>query len=190
MKIKSICVYCASNRQSPEKWLSIAKQVGEELAKRNIMLVYGGGSIGLMGEIADTVIDLGGTVTGVITEMLNTAEVGHKGLDKLISTVDMHERKKTMFELSDAFIALPGGFGTMEEILEIITWKHLGIHIKPVIIVNEDGYYNGLFSQLNRCAKEGLMHDGLDNLFKAVITISEAFELIDNLNSQSTEFDS
>jgi len=157
----------------------IARDVGKGLARRGIRLVYGGASIGMMGEVADAVLEEGGEVTGVIPENLMIDEVAHSGLTELIVTRDMHERKMAMFERSDAFISLPGGLGTLEETLEIITWKYLGIHIRPIILVNHDNFFGGLLAQFARCEKEGVMREGLGGLWRALDGVDELFESLD-----------
>jgi len=178
MSIKSVCVYCASNRESPEKMRKLAREVGAGLAQRNIGLVYGGASIGMMGQIADAALEAGGVVTGVIPEGLDIGEIKHDGLTKLIVTRNMHERKQKMFELSDAFVALPGGLGTLEETLEVMTWKYLGIHIKPVIVLNYEGYFDHLLAQFEHCARHGLMRNGLEKLWKVCQDTEELFSAI------------
>lgn len=179
MKIKSVCVYCASNRNTPEPMRKIARSVGEGLARRGIRLVYGGASIGMMGEVADAVIAGGGEVVGVIPENLMIDEVAHNGLTELIVTDDMHSRKMTMFGLSDAFISLPGGLGTLEETLEIITWRYLGIHIRPVIMLNHEGFFDHLLAQFERCRKDGVMREGLERLWTVCASVGELFDILE-----------
>jgi len=178
MPVKSVCVYCGSSRATPEPMRALARRVGEGLARRGIGVVYGGASIGMMGELANAALAAGGSVTGVIPDSLKVAEVPHHGLTRLIVTKNMHERKMTMFELSDAFVALPGGLGTLEETLEILTWKYLGIHIRPVIVLNHHGYYDHLLAQFARCRQEGLMREELEKAWKILATVEELFELL------------
>lgn len=142
--MKRICVFCGSNYGASPAYAEAARQVGETLARRGIGLVYGGGKVGLMGEMANAVLSFGGEVIGVIPEALFAKEVGHLGLTKLNVVGSMHDRKGMMADLSDAFITLPGGFGTMEEFFEVLTWAQLGLHQKPCGLLNVDGYYDQL----------------------------------------------
>lgn len=178
MKIKSVCVYCASNRTVPPDKRDLAWRFGKGLARRGMRLVYGGASIGLMGAVADAVLSEGGDVIGVIPEGLMAAEVAHAGLTELIVTRDMHSRKMAMFEMSDAFVSLPGGLGTLEETLEIITWKYLGIHIRPVVILNHGGFFDDLLAQFDRCRREGVMREGLEGLWRVLGSVDEALEVL------------
>jgi len=140
--MKRICVFCGSSLGSRAEYRAVTEELGVELVRRNIGLVYGGGNVGLMGVIADAVLRAGGEVQGVIPEHLMAREVGHKGLAQLHVVHTMHERKALMADLADAFIALPGGFGTLEEFCEIVTWSQLGLHAKPCGILNVQGYYS------------------------------------------------
>jgi uncharacterized protein (TIGR00730 family) len=166
--LRHITVFCgASNGHRPE-YRTAAAQLGRALAERGLGLVYGGADIGLMGEVADAVLDAGGTVTGVIPEGLVKHEVAHAGLTQLHVVRDMHERKATMAALGDAFIALPGGFGTAEELFEIVTWMQLGLHHKPSALVDVNNYYSPLLTWLYHCADEGFVHrQYLDHLVVA-----------------------
>jgi uncharacterized protein (TIGR00730 family) len=143
---KRVCVYCGSKTGTNSTFVKGAQTLGHSLAENQIGLVYGGGSVGLMNKIANATLSRGGQVHGVIPQHLYDLEVAHENLTALHITDTMHERKAMMAELSDAFIALPGGFGTFEELMEAITWLQLGIHDKPVIIFNMDGYYDKLIS--------------------------------------------
>jgi len=142
--MKRICINCGSNIGLGDNYKTEAKQLGKLLAEKNISVVYGGANVGLMGIIADAALLEGGEVIGVIPKSIE-AKVGHKGLSKLFIVESMHDRKNMMFELSDAFIAFPGGFGTLEEIFELLTWQQLGLHNKPCGFLNINGYYNKLF---------------------------------------------
>lgn len=142
--IKSLCVYCGSSLGASSAYAAAARAMAKELVEHNIALVYGGGKIGLMGVVADAVMDLGGEATGVIPKALLDKEVGHHGLTRLHVVKDMHERKAMMAELSDGFIAMPGGIGTLEELFEVLTWSQLGLHEKPIGLFNVDGFYDGL----------------------------------------------
>jgi len=147
--MKRVCVFCGSSAGSRPEYRACAEQLGAELTRRKIGLVYGGGNVGLMGAIADSVLEAGGEAVGVIPEHLMTREIGHNRLTKLHIVHSMHERKALMADLSDAFVALPGGFGTLEEFFEVLTWSQLGLHAKPCGIVNVLGYYTPLLRMLD-----------------------------------------
>jgi uncharacterized protein (TIGR00730 family) len=152
--MKRICVFCGSSPGSCPEYRAAAEELGAELARRNIGLVYGGGNVGLMGVLADAVLRAGGEAQGVIPEALMAREVGHNGLTKLHVVRSMHERKALMADLSDAFIAMPGGFGTLEEFCEGVTWAQLGLHVKPCGILNTLGYYSPLLAMLDHAVEE------------------------------------
>jgi hypothetical protein len=147
-KIKTICVYCGSGPGTNPRFVEAAKAFGKILAESGIRLVYGGGSIGLMGAVATSVLDHGGAVTGIIPDFLTIRENALKRVQELIVTPDMHERKRLMFERSDAFVALPGGVGTLEELVEQLTWQQLGRHSKPVLLANVEGFWEPLLALL------------------------------------------
>lgn len=170
--IHSLAVFCASSDGNDNEIYDTAYEVGRQMANNNIRLVYGGSKLGLMGQVAQGVMDHEGKATGVIPDFLKTKEVVHTGLDKLITTQDMHERKLTMNELSDAFVALPGGFGTFEELFEIVTWAQLGLHRKPIGLLNIGGFYDDLIKMLETMTSKGLLkQDNLD-----IILVSDNFE--------------
>jgi uncharacterized protein (TIGR00730 family) len=152
--MKRICVFCGSSSGSRPEYRGAGEELGAELVRRNIGLVYGGGNVGLMGVLADAVLKAGGEVIGVIPENLMAKEAGHSGLTKLHVVCSMHERKALMADLSDAFIALPGGFGTLEEFCEIVTWSQLGLHTKPCGVLNVQGYYSPLLAMFDHAVKE------------------------------------
>jgi uncharacterized protein (TIGR00730 family) len=152
--MKRICVFCGSSSGSRPEYRACAEELGAELARRKIGLIYGGGTVGLMGAIADAVLQAGGEAIGVIPEHLMTREIGHKQLTKLHIVKSMHERKALMADLSDAFIALPGGFGTFEEFFEVLTWSQLGLHLKPCGIVNVLDYYSPLIAMLDHAVEQ------------------------------------
>jgi uncharacterized protein (TIGR00730 family) len=152
--MKSVCVYCGSNEGRLPVYAEAARGLGQALVERGLDLVYGGASVGIMGVIADTVLGLGGRVTGVMPESIVRKEVAHRGLTELHVTSSMHERKMKMAELSDAFVALPGGIGTLEEIFEVWTWAQLGLHGKPCGFLNAAGYYDGLVAFLDHTVAE------------------------------------
>jgi hypothetical protein len=147
--IRTVCVYCGSGPGTNPHFVEAAVAFGKILAKNGIRLVYGGGSIGLMGAVATSVLDHGGMVTGIIPDFLTARENVLKRVQELIVTPDMHERKRLMFERSDAFVALPGGIGTLEELVEQLTWQQLGRHSKPVLLANVDGFWEPLLALLS-----------------------------------------
>ena len=151
---KRICVFCGSSHGANPAYVDAAKNVGSELARRSIGLVYGGGNVGLMGVVADAVLASGGHVIGVIPEALMTKELGHKSIQDLRVVKTMHERKALMAELSDGFVALPGGIGTFEEFFEIVTWAQLGFHSKPCALLNVNAFYDPLLHLLDHAINE------------------------------------
>jgi uncharacterized protein (TIGR00730 family) len=155
--LASVCLFCGSNAGTRPSYADAAREIGRTLAARNITLVYGGGSVGLMDIAAQSALDAGGRVVGVITEQLMVREVGHSGLDELHVVATMHERKALMAKLSDAFVVLPGGYGTFDELCEMATWDQLGIHVKPLVVVNLEGYFDGFLAQLDRAVADGLL---------------------------------
>jgi uncharacterized protein (TIGR00730 family) len=152
--MRRICVFCGSSSGNRPEYRAAAEELGAELVRRKIGLVYGGGNVGLMGLIADAVLRADGEVQGVIPEHLMGREVGHKGLTKFHVVRSMHERKALMADLSDAFIALPGGFGTLEEFCEVVTWAQLGLHAKPCGVLNVLGYYSPLLAMFDHAVEE------------------------------------
>ncbi|MFK7908505.1 MAG: TIGR00730 family Rossman fold protein [Chitinophagales bacterium] len=157
--MKSICVFCGSNSGVNPAYAEAAKQLGYLLAENDIRLVFGGGNVGLMGIIADAVLEKGGKVIGVIPHFLMAKEVGHTGLTEMKLVDTMHQRKELMAELSDAFITMPGGIGTMEEFFEIFTWGQLGLHPKPFGILNVGGYYDHLLAFFDTMVQERFLSD-------------------------------
>jgi len=155
--MKSICVYCGSADGNAPYYADAARVLAQQLIRHNLQLVYGGGNVGLMGILANEVMRLGGEVTGVIPQLLMDMEVGHMQLTRLHIVKDMHERKAMMAELSDAFIAMPGGIGTLEELFEMLTWHQIGFHKKPVGILNVNGFYDGLLGFLQYQVGEGFL---------------------------------
>ena len=159
MKIKRICVFCGSSYGDKKEYIKTAAQLGHALVSQNICLVYGGGDVGLMGTIADTVCNNGGEVVGVIPRYLVNKEIAHKGIGDLRIVNSMHERKALMEAISDAFIAMPGGFGTLEEIFEAITWSQLGLHCKPCGFLNINGFYDKLFEFIDYVISEAFIKE-------------------------------
>ncbi|CAK9861245.1 unnamed protein product [Sphagnum jensenii] len=178
VRFKRICVFCGSSSGNKTVYLDVARELGNELVQRKVDLVYGGGSIGLMGKIAGTVHIGGGHVIGVIPRALMPNEICGQTIGKLIEVDDMHQRKAEMARLADAFIALPGGYGTLEELLEIITWSQLGIHAKPVGLLNVNGYYDPLLALFDKAVEEGFL-----SVASRLILVSAptAKELIDKM---------
>ena len=162
--MKSICVFCGSSKGNNAIFSKTAKDLGSEIAKRGLSLIYGGGNIGLMGVIADQVLEANGTVHGVIPKFLSEKEVGHQGLTKMSFVDSMHQRKQMMSELSDAFVAMPGGFGTLEELCEILTWIQLGLINKPVGILNVDSFFDPILSQFDIMVNEGFLKQQNQNI--------------------------
>ena len=157
--MKRICVYCGSSPGRLSDYRDAARELGNELAARKIGLVYGGASVGVMGAVADAILEQGGQAIGVIPYALATREVAHSGLDELFVVDSMHERKAKMAELSDGFIALPGGWGTIEEIFEMLTWAQLGFHQKPCGLLNISGYYDHLFKFLEHAIDQRFVRE-------------------------------
>ncbi|WP_049620907.1 TIGR00730 family Rossman fold protein [Frateuria defendens] len=153
----ALCVYCGSNAGIHPDYAAQARAFGAEIARRGITLVYGGGKVGLMGTVANAVLAAGGRVVGVIPRHLMEKEVGHTGLTELVVVDTMHQRKTRMFELSDAFVALPGGFGTLDEMFEMLTWAQLGLHAYPCAFLNLRGYFDGLRQTMDHMVAEGFV---------------------------------
>ena len=157
-ELRSVCVYCGSNAGSRPAYAERAAQLGERLAREGFTLVYGGGNVGLMGIVADAALAAGGEVVGVIPEQLVGWEVAHRGVTRLEVVATMHERKARMFDLSDAFIALPGGFGTLDEMFEMLTWRQLGLGNKPCAFLDVDDFYDPLIAMMDRMVAERFLH--------------------------------
>lgn len=156
--MKSLCIYCGASSGASPVYAEVARSMAAAMVENGIALVYGGGRVGLMGVIADEVLRLGGQATGVIPQALMDREIGHTGLTKLHVVQDMHERKALMAELADGFAALPGGVGTLEELFEVFTWSQLGLHNKPVALLNAAGYYDGLVAFLEHAVRERFLN--------------------------------
>lgn len=174
----NICVFCGSSSGHNPVFASAAKELGHLIATNHHSLVYGGGNVGLMGIVADAVLEKGGHVTGVIPQFLMDKEVGHTTLTSLEIVTSMHERKKRMADLSDAFVALPGGWGTLEELAEILTWKQLGLITQPVFILNTDGFYNSLIAQMQQMVTAGFLSEENYKLLKISSNPQELLESI------------
>jgi len=174
MNINSLAVFCGSKDGKNNSYKEHAIQLAQLLARHNITLVYGGGNVGLMGVIADTVMQHGGKVTGIIPKVLLEWERQHKGITELIIADDMHDRKKTIYSLSDAAVILPGGYGTMDEFFEIMTWNQLSIHDKQIFILNSGGFYDHLIKQIELMKKDGFLYE---KAIKSLIILNEPADL-------------
>ena len=177
-QIKNVCVYSASSTKIAPVYFAVAEELGQLLALRDINLINGAGSIGLMAATSNACLAAGGTVTGVIPRFMVEQGWQHKSLTQLIETETMHERKQIMAEMSDGVIALPGGCGTMEELLEIITWKQLGIYLNPIVILNIDGFYNPLLEMLQRAIDGNFMRPEHQNIWQVTTSAQQAIELL------------
>ncbi len=179
-EVKQVCVYSASSTKIAPIYFAVAEELGRLLAMRQINLINGAGSIGLMAATSNAALVAGGTVTGVIPRFMVEQGWHHTGLTRLIETETMHERKQLMANLSDGVIALPGGCGTMEELLEIIAWKQLGLYLKPIVILNVNGYYNLLLEMLQQAIEENFMRKEHGEIWKVASTAEEAVDLLFN----------
>ena len=177
-KINSVCVYCASSTKIDSAYFEAARELGTLLGQRHIRLINGAGGIGLMSATADAVLAAGGEVTGVIPHFMVEQGWQHKGLTEMIEVENMHQRKQKMADLSDAVIALPGGCGTLEELLEIITWKQLGLYLNPIVILNTNGFFDPLLAMLQRAMDENFMRQQHGAIWHVASTPQEAVELI------------
>jgi len=173
-----VCLFCGSNSGTRPAYAQAAADFGRALAARGMTLVYGGGSIGLMKIAAESALAAQGKVIGVITEELMVREVGHAGLTELTVVPTMHERKARMAALADAFVALPGGFGTFDEFCEMATWDQLGIHSKPLVMVNVEGYFDGFLAQIDRGVADGFLKPAHRTMVEVVSSVEEIFDAI------------
>jgi uncharacterized protein (TIGR00730 family) len=160
--VRNVCVYCGSGKGGNPAYAAAARHLGKALAEAGVGLVYGGGSLGLMGEVARATLKHGGRVTGIIPAFLSNRERMLKEVSELVVTEDMHQRKMEMFKRSDAFVALPGGIGTLEELVEQLTWAQLGRHVKPIVLANIDGFWKPFLVMLNHMAQENFIRPGLE----------------------------
>lgn len=172
-----LCVYCGSNIGNSPAFVALAQQLGTSLAHRGLGLVYGGGHVGLMGLVADAALAADGEVIGVITEQLVGAEVAHPGLTRLEVTATMHERKARLAELADGFIVLPGGFGTVDEMAEVLTWVQLGIISKPIVLLDADGFWSSLFEWMERAVSAGFLRASHRMLAQRAHSVDEAIAI-------------
>lgn len=182
--IQTICIFCASSTQVKQSYFEATDQLALQITKAGHAVVYGGGANGLMGQLADSMLKYGGKITGIIPRFMCEVEWNHTGLTNLILVETMHERKQKMAMMADAVVALPGGCGTLEELLEVITWKRLGIFTKPIVIANIDGYFDALIDMLNRAVDERFMRNEHREMWTVVATADEVLKAIE----QSTKW--
>ena len=186
-EIKNVCVYSASSTQIAPLYFQVAEELGRLLAEKHINLINGAGYRGLMGAISNAALAAGGTVTGIIPRFMVEQGWHHQGLTRLVETETIHERKQLMADLSDGVIALPGGCGTLEELLEIITWKQLGLYLKPIVILNVDGYYNPLIEMLQNAISGNFMRKEHEAIWQVATTAQEAVECLYHAPAWSRE---
>ncbi len=185
--LRTVCVFCGSSTPPDHQYRDAARTLGTLLAQRGIGLVYGGGSVGLMGELADAALASGGRVSGVIPVGLFSREIGHTGLSELREVGSMHERKQLMYDLSDAFIALPGGLGTLEELAEVATWSQLGLHTKPIVLLDVEEFWQPLVTQLDRMVSVGLLKQANRDLIARAHSPEEALTFLASAEPGHTE---
>jgi uncharacterized protein (TIGR00730 family) len=178
--MKSICIYCGSSDQVQPAYLENARQMGTAVAERGLTLVYGAGSTGLMGALAEAALEAGGEVIGVIPAIFNTPRLAHAGLTRLEVLDNIHLRKARMIELADAFIAMPGGFGTLEELFEILTWAQVGLHHKPIGLLNASRYFDPLLTLIEHIEREGFIYSEHRHLLSHAETPQALLEALDN----------
>lgn len=177
--MKNICVYCGSRKPLDKSISDLAATLGEQFAQKEWSIVYGGGKVGMMGIVADAALANKGEVIGVIPTHLKKLEVEHTGITKLHETQDMHTRKALMESLSDAFVVLPGGFGTLDEFFEILTWRQLGIHNKPIFLININGYFDGLETFVKKALSEDFIREKSLELFQIVYSLEDCIEMLE-----------
>jgi uncharacterized protein (TIGR00730 family) len=177
--LSSVCVYCGSSNRVAQKYKLSAQAIGKELARRKLHIVFGGGHVGLMGVLADAALEEGGIVIGVIPEHIREQEIQHDNLTELHIVPDMHTRKRMMVDRSDAFIILPGGFGTLDEMFELLTWKKLGLHNDPVILFNQDGYWDEMIALVKKTVTEGFSKPIDLSLFEVASSVEGIFAALD-----------
>jgi len=183
--IKTVCVYCGSRMGKGPEYEALAQELGERIARASMNLVYGAGSIGLMGVVARAARDAGADVIGIIPEHLDAVEITQEGLAELHITRNMHERKKMMFDRSDAFVVLPGGLGTLDETFEIMTWAQLSLHKKPIILLNHKNYWSPLLELVNNVVEEGFASSANAELLKVAATAEETMNILLSSEAQN-----
>ena len=172
-RLKTVCVYCGTGEGTDPAYMEAARELGRMLAAEGLGLVYGGGSLGLMGAVANAALEAGGHVTGVIPAFLEEREVMMQSVSELVVTKDMHERKRTMFERADGFVALPGGIGTLEEVVEMLTWGQLGQHCKPVVLADISGFWRPLVDLLAQMRDEGFIRSGFEVDYRVATSVGD-----------------
>jgi uncharacterized protein (TIGR00730 family) len=183
MTVKRVAVYCGSANGADPAFLAEATRLGHAIAQAGLSLVYGGASIGLMGAVADAALAGGTEVIGVLPEILSGSEIAHRGLTRLEMVPSMHERKARMVKLADAFLMLPGGYGTLDEMMEIVTWKQLRLHAKPCILINTSGYWDGLLEFLDRAVESGFLKPDNRHLLQLAATADEAIDQVRSIRA-------
>jgi len=178
----SVCVYCGSSDEVAQKYKNAAEAIGTQLARRGLCLVYGGGHVGLMGILADAALKIGGRVIGIIPEHIQALELPHEGVTELHLVPDMHTRKRMMVEKSDAFVILPGGLGTLDEAFEVLTWKKLKLHKKPIILLNQDGYWDDMIALFDCIVGQGFSCAEDRAMLEVVTSVEELFARLDALH--------
>jgi hypothetical protein len=178
MKTKRVAVYCGSANGADPAFLAEAKALGNAIAAADLSLVYGGASVGLMGAVADAALAGGAEVIGILPEILSGSEIAHRGLSRLEMVPTMHERKARMAKLADAFLMLPGGYGTLDEMMEIVTWKQLRMHAKPCVLINTAGYWDGLLTFLDRAVEAGFLKAENRELLEVAASSAEAVKMV------------
>lgn len=186
-KLRAVCVYCGSNFNGDPQLRKAIKQLADILVREEIRLVYGGGSVGVMGVLANDILEAGGLVTGVIPQFLMDKEVGHKGVTEMILTENMHQRKQKMADLSNGFVILPGGFGTLEEFFEVLTWLQLGLHHKPIGVLNVGGFYDPLFAQMEMMVQSKFLKPANRDLVFNETNAETLIEKMDNFSALPDE---
>jgi len=186
-KISSVCVFCGSRSGTDPAHAEAARRLGRMIAERGLELVYGGGDIGLMSIVARAALDAGGHVTGVIPRFIMEFEVGNPGITELILVESMHERKRIMFERADSFVTLPGGLGTLDETIEIVTWKQLQQHKKPIVVVDVNGYWKPLRDLVQAVVEGGYGHHGIADLFSVVEGVEQVLDALTQAPEASIE---
>jgi len=184
-----LCVFCSSSNHLPDSFRRDAESLADRMIAQGVSLVYGGGSVGLMGVLADRILEGGGTVIGVIPEFLRTEELAHEGVSRMIVTGSMHERKMEMSRLSDAFAVLPGGFGTMDEFFEILTWKQLGLHSRPILVANTEGWFDPVLEFIRRAVEVRTVSPGNLDLFRVVPSAPRVIDALPPLPVRATATD-
>jgi len=185
--MNSVAIFCGSSEGYNEIYRETAYQLGATLAEQGITVIYGGAKVGLMGTIADGVLNHNGTIKGIIPDFLRTKEIAHEGLTELIIVKTMHERKLKMHELSDAVIVLPGGWGTMDEMFEMLTWGQMGLHQKPIALLNVNGFYDSLSVLINNMVQEGFLNEYTKEMLIVSDNIEDLLQMIDNYTAPEAD---